>query len=333
MKKICVTVLALVCAAAAAVAACHWKPSQWKDVFVMPFHKDEKTVQLSLKEGESLRSFAQKLVGENVVADRRNLLYWLDRKGADRSLRAGTYRLSSGPSWYVAGQLKDAVPSYLSATILPGALPQKPFPLGSPEEQKAALNDLGNFPEAMRAILPDAPEGRAAFLLPETYSLTDASLPELVRQASSAWHARFGARLPDKGSAVRTAVIASLLQREAQHAGEYPVIAGVIENRLARNMPLQIDASVVYAWRLLKGETLKRVLFKHLSVASPYNTYKTAGLPPLPICVPSLQAWEGALSPEKNDFLYYVARGDGSHCFAKTASAHQKNVALYRNNR
>ena len=150
---------------------------------------------------------------------------------------------------------------------------------------------------------------------------------------AAAWYARFGALLTDKDNALRTAVIASLLQREAQIDSEYPVIAGVIENRLAQNMLLQIDASVVYAWYLQKGETLKRVLFKHLGVDSPYNTYKTAGLPPLPVCVPSAQAWEGALAPEKNDFLYYVARGDGSHRFAKTEAEHQKNVLLYRKNK
>lgn len=331
MKKIFGPALALVFFGA--VAAYHWKPSQWKDVFVMPFHKDEKTAQLFLKEGESLRHFAQKIAEEKLVADRRNLLYWLGRKGADRSLRAGGYHISSGPSWYVAEQLKNAEPSYFSAMIVPGALPQKPFSRGSDEAQKAALNDLGNFPAAMRDILPDAAEGRAAFLLPETYSLTEASLPDLVKQASAAWYARFGALLTDKDNALRTAVIASLLQREAQIDSEYPVIAGVIENRLAQNMLLQIDASVVYAWYLQKGETLKRVLFKHLGVDSPYNTYKTAGLPPLPVCVPSAQAWEGALAPEKNDFLYYVARGDGSHRFAKTEAEHQKNVLLYRKNK
>ena len=296
----------------------------------MPFHKDEKTAQFFLKDGESLRSFAQKIAEENSVADYRNLLYWLRRKGTDRSLRSGGYKISSGPSWYVAEQLSSGEPSYFSALIIPGALPQRPLPLGTDEEQNAALNDLGNFPEPLRKILPDAAAGRAAFLLPETYSLTEKSLPELVRQASAAWYARFGALLADKGNALRTAVIASLLQREAQIDGEYPVIAGVIENRLARKMPLQIDASVVYAWHLLKGETLKRVLFKHLEVDSPYNTYKSLGLPPLPICVPSAKAWEGALAPEQNDFLYYVARGDGSHRFARTEGEHQNNVRLYR---
>ena len=72
-------------------------------------------------------------------------------------------------------------------------------------------------------------------------------------------------------------------------------------------MPLQIDATVVYAWKR-EGEVLQRVLYKHLEVESPYNTYKKLGLPPTAICVPSKASWEAALVPEKTEYLYYVAR-------------------------
>ena len=182
----------------------------------------------------------------------------------------------------------------------------------------------------MRPILPKEPSSRAAFLLPETYSLVDQTPAELVSQASSAWFDQFGAALKDKNYAFRTAVIASLLQREAMKDEEYPVIAGVIENRLAKKMLLQIDASVVYAWRIEKGQTLTRVLYKHLELDSPYNTYKRPGLPPAPICVPSLAAWQGALAPQENKYYYYVAKGDGYHHFSRTQKEHQAAVRKYR---
>lgn len=317
-------------ALAAAFASQRWEKSQWIDVLLMPFHKDERSAEIPLKSGQSLRSFAKAMQERGIVADSRNFLFWLVRKGGDRSLKAGNYKVSSGPSWYVVDQLKDAEPAYFSATILPGSLPQTPFPFGSAEEQKAALSDSANFPEAVRGILPDAPEVRAAFLLPETYSLVERSLSELTKQASAAWCARFGSAVGDRARALRAAVVASLIQREAAKNEEYPVIAGVIENRLAKNMLLQIDAGVVYAWYLLTGETLKRVLFKHLEIDSPYNTYKHAGLPPAPICVPSAAAWKGALSPQKHDFYYYVAGEGGAHRFAKTQKEHERNVKAYR---
>ena len=328
MKKFFLLCLALA-VLALGLAAYRWKPSQWKDTLVMPFHKDEKSDFVMLKDGESLRDFAKEIREKGLVVDSRNLLYWLTKKGVDRTLRSGTYEIKSGPSWYVASQLKDAVPTYVSEIIIPGALPGKPLPFGDEKAQREAIADDNNYPEAMRKILPKEAEDRAAFLLPETYALTEKSLPALVKSASTAWFEKFGAKVVDKDTAFRTAVIASLLQREGQIDAEYPLIAGVIENRLAKKMLLQIDASVVYAWYLLKGEILKRVLYKHLEVDSPYNTYKRAGLPPSPICVPSAAAWEGALSPDKHDYLYYVAKGDGTHVFSKNEKEHNRNVRKY----
>lgn len=329
MKKILICggfVMALLLLAASA----RWSSSQWKDVFVMPFCMDEKSAEITLQSDEPLREFAAELEERGMIVSRRNFLYWMAKKGADRSLKAGTYRFSSGPSWYVAEQLKKASPIYVSALILPGAFPDAPLPLGTPEQQRAELDNLNNYPEALRTILPDSAEARAAFLLPETYLLVKASLPELIRKASEAWYRRFGGVVAKKETATRAAVIASLLQREAQVPEEYAVIAGVIENRLRRGMNLEIDASVVYAWYRSTGEILRRVLYKHLAVDSPYNTYKYPGLPPAPICVPSSAAWEGALAPEENDYLYYVSAGDGRHHFAKNDREHAKNVAEYR---
>lgn len=322
-----VLVLAVLCGGAAAY---RWRPSQWRDVFVMPFHADELAADVTLHDGEPLSDFAAAIREKGLVADGRNLLFWLTKKRADRALRSGTYRLSSGPSWYVAEQLKNAVAAYVSETILPGAPACRPLPFGSDKEQMQALSDDGNYPQPLLKLLPKEPEGRAAFLLPETYALTEQSLPSLVKAASAAWLARFGSVVTDGAAANRAAVIASLLQREAQVPHEYPIIAGVIENRLAKKMLLQIDASVVYAWRLLKGEALKRVLYKHLEIDSPYNTYKRAGLPPLPICVPSAAAWEGALNPSVHKYLYYVAKNDGTHAFAKTEKEHRQNIKKYR---
>ncbi|MGI6076233.1 MAG: endolytic transglycosylase MltG [Pyramidobacter sp.] len=329
MKKFFILVGAAV-AVLLILASARWNLSQWKDVFVMPFHKDERTVEITLQNGEPLRKFAAELEEKRIIVSHSNFLYWLARKDADRALKAGTYSFSSGPSWYVAEQLTKASPLYVSATILPGAFPDKPLPLGTPEQQRAELDNLNNYPEAMRPLLPDSAEARAAFLLPETYMLVKESLPELVKKASAAWFERFGSVVKDKEAALRAAVIASLLQKEAQVPEEYAVIAGVIENRLRRGMNLQIDASAVYAWYRSTGEVLRRVLYKHLAIDSPYNTYKYPGLPPAPICVPSSAAWEGALAPEENDYLFYVSTGDGRHQFAKDHKEHAKNVAEYR---
>jgi UPF0755 protein len=121
------------------------------------------------------------------------------------------------------------------------------------------------------------------------------------------------------------AAMAAMVQREALWNEERPAIAGVIANRLKKDMLLQIDATVVYAWKL-KGRNLTRVLYSDLEVDSPYNTYAVPGLPPAPICIPSAESWEAAFTPQKNPYYYYVARKDGYHYFAKTYEDHRRNI-------
>ena len=94
-------------------------------------------------------------------------------------------------------------------------------------------------------------------------------------------------------------------------------------------MPLQIDATVVYAWKL-RGRKVTRVLHSDLSVDSPYNTYRFPGLPPHPICIPGSSAWDAALGSEKNPYYYYVARKDGYHYFASSYEEHLKNIKKAR---
>jgi UPF0755 protein len=105
--------------------------------------------------------------------------------------------------------------------------------------------------------------------------------------------------------------VASLIEKESANAAERPVIASVIYNRLRKDMPLQIDATVHYALEKPK-ESLS---LADLRVDSPYNTYENEGLPPGPICSPSRQSLEAAIEPEATDYLYYVLEADGREHF------------------
>jgi UPF0755 protein len=100
----------------------------------------------------------------------------------------------------------------------------------------------------------------------------------------------------------------------------------VIRNRLKEKMLLQIDATVLYAL----GQHKDRVLFEDLKVDSPYNTYQNPGLTPGPICSPGIEAIKAALRPAKADYLYYVARPDGSHIFTNTLSEHNAAIKKAR---
>ena len=122
-------------------------------------------------------------------------------------------------------------------------------------------------------------------------------------------------------------VLASIVDAETNQMDEAPTVAGVYINRLTKNIKLQADPTLIFA---LGDYTIKRVLYKHMQVDSPYNTYKYAGLPPGPINIPSIAAIEAVLNYAKSDYLYFCANPDftGNHIFARSLSQHNKNARL-----
>lgn len=169
------------------------------------------------------------------------------------------------------------------------------------------------------------------YIYPDTYYLAkDITGDQLVAKILDEFDKKFDATRQEKakklGMTVEEVLIrASLLQKETELPEEYPIIAGVIQNRLDKKMKLQFDSTAVYA--ITKGQYgIARVMYKDLKVDSPYNTYKHKGLPAGPICSPSLEAIDGVLNPQKNDYLYFqmdTVKNDGSNIFSKTYEEHK----------
>ncbi len=125
--------------------------------------------------------------------------------------------------------------------------------------------------------------------------------------------------------------LASIVESESQYEPERPTIAGVYLNRLRIGMKLDADPTVVFA---VGDFSLKRVLFSHLEIDSPYNTYRRLGLPPGPIAMASISSIDAVLDPEQHDYLFFVTKGDGSgsHSFARDLSGHNVNIAQFQRN-
>ena len=123
--------------------------------------------------------------------------------------------------------------------------------------------------------------------------------------------------------------LASIIENETSRTEEFRRIAGVYMNRLNQGIKLQADPTVKFA---LGDFGIKRVLKKHTEIDSPYNTYKVYGLPPGPICMPSVLAIDAVLDYEKHDYLYFCAKEDfsGTHNFARTLEQHNRNARLYQ---
>jgi UPF0755 protein len=177
------------------------------------------------------------------------------------------------------------------------------------------------------------------YLFPDTYEVRNGSseadiinrmlseLDKKLDQLPEDWQTT----LQERGMTVHQMLtIASLVEREVVVDKERAVVSGVIQNRLAKKMPLQIDATIQY----LLNKPKENLLTEDLKVQSPYNTYLNAGLPPGPIATPSLKSIEAALYPAKTPYLYYVTKKDGSnsHLFAVTYAQHQKNIRLSEKN-
>lgn len=192
----------------------------------------------------------------------------------------------------------------------------------SSEEYLALVGEPEKFETPGVPLVGDTLEG---YLYPDTYNFPPELGAELVirRQLLNFAKRTKGLGLTE-ANVRRTLTIASMLELESAKLDEKKLIAGVIENRLKKGMRLQIDATVNY------GMQLWRPLFykDYTAVKSPYNTYLTKGLPPGPICSPTVDSVKAALNPAQHNDLFYISLPDGRTLFTPTYEAHLKNVQL-----
>jgi len=174
--------------------------------------------------------------------------------------------------------------------------------------------------------------GLEGYLFPDTYRLTRGMGEEEILRLMVG---RFRQAVPKdiESQALRLGLdvhsvvtLASLIEKEAKLNSERPVVAGVFYNRLRRNMPLQSDPTAVYG----AADPRHRITPLDLRRRSPYNTYLKAGLPPGPIANPGLASLMAALNPAHVNFLYFVAKNDGSHFFSRTLEQHLQAVRKYQ---
>ncbi len=195
-------------------------------------------------------------------------------------------------------------------------------------------------PELIHDIDPNA-KTLEGFLFPATYFLprhpaATVLTAEMVGKFKEEWAriapdgARHDATGIAHGTPVASAVtLASLVERETPKPEERPLVAGVFENRLSKQMRLQCDPTVIYALEQA-GRYKGSLTGADLAFDSPYNTYAHSGLPPGPIGNPGEASLRAALSPAHTDFLYFVANTQGGHFFAATLEEHNRNVTKYR---
>lgn len=178
-------------------------------------------------------------------------------------------------------------------------------------------------------FLKDIPKGKnrlEGFLFPDTYevknSITEKELIlKMLNRFDKIFEKKYYAKAKELNMSINDVIaLASIIEREARVDSERPIISSVFHNRLKKDMLLQSCATVQYAL----GERKEKLTTKDTKINSPYNTYINLGLPPMPIASPGKASIQAALYPDDSKYLYFVAKGDGSHVFSKTYQEHLK---------
>lgn len=305
----------------------------------MPVHMSNgEEIWLEVPPSASTAQIAVLLKESGVIKNASAFRLYTRMQGVDGKLKPGRYSLhTTMPVSAIIGALVEGPQNWVKVTIPEGYTLQQ---IGELLENKGVVPQKDFYKSLTKPRdfdflkgVPLAQVGLEGYLYPDTYHLEENSPADevvdmMLQQFSSVIQEHdYAKKVAKQGLTLHQAVtVASMVEREARVASERPRIAGVIFNRLRLGMPLQIDATVQYALDKPK----EKLYYRDLAVDSPYNTYKIKGLPPGPIASPGWSSLLAVIQPEQTDFLYYVAKPDGSHAFASTYQQHNQNIKKYQ---
>jgi len=306
----------------------------WLAYFALtPMTVPAKPYEFTVNAGSGLKAVARQLTNDGVFAEPESLLIVARALGKGQTIKAGTYRLD-GPTTPMElidklerGDVVLEEMLFVEGTTLRQWLAQ----LAAQPRLKQTL--AGKNEIDLRAMLGET-DPLEGWFFPDTYRYAPGTTDlDILRRAhvamkkrlAEAWAARDPAIVLETPQEALT--MASIVEKETGQGVERPVIASVFENRLRRGMRLQTDPTVIYGL----GERYDGSLHKRdLLEDTPWNTYTRDGLPPTPIAMPGAASIRAVLHPASSPYLYFVARGDGTHEFSESLENHNRAVAKYQ---
>lgn len=315
-----------------------WQSWSWWTWATSPIATDKetaKTVQIKIAPGTASQEIGRQLETAGLIRSHQAWKLWslwLSKQDKQGGFKSGSYELSPNQSLTeIANQIWQGKVTQTSFTIEEGWSLKKMAAyfeaegFFSAEEFLAASRQI---PKDKYPWLPDNLPHLEGFLYPETYQLSsDGITPEAVINQMLQEFERVALPVYQQNqgntelSLLEWVTLASIVEKESVVPSERPLIAGVFTNRLRKGMRLEADPTVEY------GLSIAQTADKPLTIAqvrtpSPYNTYLNAGLPPGPIASPRVSSLEATLNPEKTEYIFFVARYDGTHVFSKTLQEH-----------
>lgn len=322
---------------------------QHKDELNKPAGTDATPIQFTIVPGELPTDVAARLQRQGLIKNADLFINLVKYKKVATKIQAGDYVLrKTMTTEEIIDALQRGLAKMIPVTVRPGWRAEEVADylatLGLKNYNKDQFLKLvreGKFDYAFLRDRPkNAPPSIEGFLLPETYNMpVDISNEFLITVMLDTFNSRVTDSMRQKAVAAKITLyeavtLASIVEREAVVANERPIIASVFWNRVKKKMLLQADSTAQYAigyqpatkqwWK--SPVTLEELV----NANSPYNTYRNAGLPPGPICNPSLASIAATIEPAQTDYLFFFSKGDGTHVFGKTYEEHLQNQQKYQ---
>jgi UPF0755 protein len=313
----------------------------WLWASAAPTNTASAPIRLVIPEGTPMQVIGQELEFAGVIRSSLALRLWMQwlaiKEGNTRSLQAGTYDFSMNqPLREVVTQMQSARPTEVRFTIPEGwSLDQiaEFFEQKGYFPAKDFIAATGKSALSRKPWLPKDIPSLEGFLFPDTYQMAqkeitpeqvvDLMLSRFEEVALPLYQDHQKAQPKPSLSLAEWVTLSSIVEKESVLDKERKIIAGVFLQRLKRNMRLEADPTVEYGLKI-KQTKEKPLTLAQVKTPSPYNTYLNPGLPPGAIAAPGLASLQAVLAPSDTDYLFFVARYDGSHIFSRTLAEHNR---------
>ena len=302
----------------------------------------KKPVKVTINQGMTTKEIAKVLKENKVVSSQLMFLVTVNLSEYKGRLSFGEFTFTPEDDYRdvikklsTEGAKKETVtitiPEGYSTAQIVKLLAEAGFGSGSEEEIRIAMNAEYDYEFLKKiSLTPETRYKLEGFLFPETYEFfTDQTPYEVIDKMLGTFEKEYSKLGVGYDNVYEIITKASVIEKEAKVPSDRAKISGVISNRINKNMPLQIDATVIYAKTKGRYDLMDKVLYKDLETVSLYNTYKNKGLPPGPISNPGIESIKAAVNPEIHNYLYYridTEKNDGSHIFSETFDEHRENA-------
>ena len=299
--------------------------------FIRPATPPPETL-IEVAPGMSTRAIGALLQRHGVVRNQYAFDFWHVVRGG--TLKAGEYQFAQPATLPAVYNRIERGDVYTRTVTVPEGFNLFDIAQAVEDAQLGSKTDFlaaANQDVALIADLDPGAKSLEGYLFPDTYRFQRLQTPSQMVGAMVKRFRQYSATIGLQGNYHRVVTLASLVEKETPVAEDRPLVASVLSNRLAKEMPLMTDPTVIYA-AMLDKQYRGTIYQSDLKRDSAYNTYRHTGLPPGPICSPGAASLQAAMHPAVSNFLYFVAdpSASGHSRFAATLEEHERNVIAYR---